>query len=343
MLTDHIHGFERYLRILRALSEKSVKVYSSHVHNFCEWAVTRKRPLDYADISRQDIEAYLEHLFYKGNANQTRLTKLVALRKFFQYLLYERVITEDPTPQIPLPKIRRKFVQRFTKEEILRIFSVIPMGTDKGLRDAVVIILAAFCGLRVGEIISLTLQDIIDEGKSLDIQVVGKFEKPRRLYLWKVPSETLRTWLTIRINQAARAADPLIISYHRGRNGSCAKGHRMTTADLDEMVKKYAALAGIRKPKISMHMFRASHAFDLRHVQGYDTPAIAERLGHANISTTDRYIPTRGRIHHVYPSLSIYWKDFTKIWEKTNEPVATAESSQSHTDANNGGTQNAQI
>ena len=69
-----------------------------------------------------------------------------------------------------------------------------------------------------------------------------------------------------------------------------------------------------------MHMFRASHAVDLRQIQGYDTPAIAERLGHANIQTTDRYISTRGRIHHTYPSLSVYWKDFATLWERRNDP-----------------------
>jgi integrase/recombinase XerD len=315
MLTDYITGFERHLRILQALSEKSVRAYSRKVRDFCDWIASGERPTDPSLITREDIEAYLEDLFYRRNSNPTRLTKLIAIRKFFRYLAYERIITDDVTARIPLPKIRRKFVQRFTREEILRIFSVIPMTTDKGLRDAVVIILAAFCGLRVGEIIGLTLHDIIEEGKSLDIQVTGKFDKPRRLYLWKVPSEILRSWLSLRINQGARAGDPLIISYRRGRNGSCAKGNPMTTTALDDMVKQYAAAAAIRKPRISMHMFRASHASDLRHIQGYDTPAIAERLGHASIATTDRYIPTRGRIHHTYPSLSVYWKEFARIWE----------------------------
>jgi integrase/recombinase XerD len=306
-----ISDFERHVRILQALSESSVKVYRKKIDEFLVWAEKERCEIP---LSRADIEQYMEVCFYAGNSNITRFSKLTAIRKFFRYLIYAGLMSEDPTEKIPRPRQRKKFIQFFTQTEVLKIFGAIDISREIGLRDAVIVILAAFAGLRVSEITGLTLQDIIDDGKSLDLQVTGKFDKVRRLYLWKAPSEHLRRLISIRLSQHPRASDPLIVSYRRG---SVVRGSRMGISMLDRICKKYAAAAGIHKPKISMHMFRATHANDLRHIAGYDTPAIAERLGHESIATTDNYIAARGRIHRQYPSLAVYWKEFNLLWKET--------------------------
>ncbi len=61
-------------------------------------------------------------------------------------------------------------------------------------------------------------------------------------------------------------------------------------------------------------MFRASHAQDLRHVEGYDIAAIADRLGHKNISTTDQYLPKRRRVGRKHRSLRDYWIEWERLW-----------------------------
>ena len=78
----------------------------------------------FAHTTRQDVEAYLEHCFFIGNKNQTRLTKLIALRKFFRYLVYDNIVPEDITARIPRPKVRKGLVQKFTQAEILSLFAV---------------------------------------------------------------------------------------------------------------------------------------------------------------------------------------------------------------------------
>lgn len=308
-----LSDFARHLKVLQALSDSSVNVYLKKINEFLDWLTAQNRP--HNNVTRRDLEDYLEACFYKGNSNATRLSKLTAIKKYFRYLIYAGIVQEDPTEEIPRPRRRKKFIQMFTKNEILRIFAAIDIKAQMGLRDAVIFILAVFCGLRAGEISGLALQDIIDVGKSLDVHVTGKFGKERQVYLWKVPSDYLRQWLALRMSQHARAADPLIISYRRGGR---PQGHRLALSMLDRICKRYAQLAGIQKPKISMHMFRATHANDLRSVEGYDTPAIAERLGHENIATTDNYISTRGRIHKTYPSLAAYWREFNTIWRENN-------------------------
>ena len=172
----------------------------------------------------------------------------------------------------------------------------------------------------------------MEEGQSVTFRIHGKGDKWREVYLWKVASAPVLAWYSIRVSQGARPSDPLIISYRRS---SRAKGLRLTANALDAMVKQYCAAASVRKPKISMHMFRASHAFTLRHIQGYDSWAIAERLGHANISTTDRYVSTRGRLNKTYASLAAYWREFKEIWERRNEHDADAAAAPNATPAAN--------
>jgi len=345
-LEKYFAGFERHLRILQALSEKSVKSYREKVEEFFRWKknnplnpplVRGTNPLLHpsqegnnpppisppvgagSNITRQDVEGYLEWCFYRGNGNSTRFTKLIALQKFFRYLVYDGIIKEDVTAMIPRPRIFKKFVQKFTKNEVLEFFRAIDILTEQGLRDATVFILAAFCGLRVNEIVKLTLNDIVDEEGFITVNIPEtKHKSSRSVYLWKVPSVLIRKWFTIRMTQGAKADDPLLIQYYKsGRPRDGFEG--LSAVSIHKIAKKYAQKAGIRKPRVHVHMFRATHASDLRYIKGYDIAAIAERLGHKDISSTDRYLPSRERIHREYRSLAEYWYEFATIWTKKEE------------------------
>ena len=222
---NHFAGFERHLRILQALSNKSVQSYLAKIKEFFAWYREKRSQGafefsgDVSRLTRQDVESYLEYCYYRGNVNQTRFTKLIALQKYFRYLVYEGTIKEDITAMIPRPKIFRKFVQKFSKEEILGFFRAVNVATEKGIRDIVILILAVFCGLRINEIVKLNINDIIDDGKHLDINVIdSKHNSNRVVYLWKAPSLFVRQWLSIRLSQGAKADDPLLISYWKGGN-----------------------------------------------------------------------------------------------------------------------------
>jgi len=334
-LEQHIEGLARHLRVIWGLSDATVRAYCDKVLEFQAWMAERGFQEVSDRITRQDIEKYLEWCFYRGNSNSTRITKLIALQRFFRYLAYEGIISKDITLDIPRPRVKRNFVQKFKKEEILKFFRTVDITTEKGLRDAVILILAVFAGLRLGEICKLSLYDIVDHGKSVDICInesIGKQQSSRQVYLWKAPSLFVQQWIATRLFHGAKAEDPLIVSYRsggRGKWGGKATGRRMLACNVDSFIKNLAKKAGVHKPTIKMHMFRATHASDLRQIRGYDIAAIAERLGHKNISTTDRYLPGRERILKIYPSLHIYWKEFLHIWEEDK------------IDKNNGGIDNA--
>jgi integrase len=236
------------------------------------------------------------------------------LRKFNRYLRYEKVPIDDFTQDIPRPKIPKPLMQAFLKEETLRMFAQCEITAEKGIRDICILICAAFAGLRISEIYSLTITDVLDDGKDIDLNILDtKHDRNRVVYLWKAPAMFIRQYLLIRIGQGAKGRAPLFISYKRGGK---AKGNRLTAVAIDNLIKELAEKAGVQRHTIKNHMFRAMHANDLQSVKGYTMPAIMERLGWADLQTAGQYLVRRERIHRMYNSLHEFWIDFPKIWTK---------------------------
>jgi len=332
----YLPGFARYLQVLEGLSEISVVSYRKKVKELIAWMEGNDNVKPVGQITRQDIEGYLEWCYYKGNGNQTRYTKLTALGKFFRYLKYENIISEDVTLEIPKPVIHNKRMQSFTKEGILSFFRVIDITTSKGLRDTVIFILAAFCGLRINEICQLRIRDIIDDGKTLDVDIppdIAKKHQWRTVSLWKAPAMFVRQYILVRLNHGARDESPLLVTYKNHRPST----RPMTACAVDRLIKRCAEKARIRKAKISCHVLRATHANDLQHIEGYTLPAIMERMGWKHLSTAGRYLVRRERIHRTYRSLHEYWIDFPKVWSTEDQAPLYDHSSDEQSNAGRAG------
>jgi integrase len=193
------------------------------------------------------------------------------------------------------------------------MFRTVDIVTEKGLRDACLIILAAFGGLRVGEISKLRTGDIIQEGEDIDIAIpedIGKKHQSRTVFLWKSPSRLLLRFLSIRMSQGAKPEDPFLVSYRHGRPTRRALG----SSDIDHIVKITAQKAGVHKTRVTPHMFRATHANDLQRIRGYALPSIQERMGWKGLSTAGKYLVRRERLHKIYRNLHEYWIEFNSLW-----------------------------
>jgi site-specific recombinase XerD len=317
-MLSHLDGFQRSLRALQGLGESTVNAYSRQVKELHAWLVAQGHPTDPRELEENGqgyVEDFLEHCFYRQNKNVTRRTKLTAISKFFRYLVYKGIVSADITANIPRPRVKKKFMITFTRNEVYRMFTQLDITSEKGIRDCCVIILAVFCGLRIEEIITLDLDSISYDDQDLDILVKGKQyagEHSRSVSLWKAPGFFIRQYFMIRLGHGAGSSDPFLVSHKHG----VQKGRRLTQAAVDKMVKKLAVKAGISKPEIHMHMFRATHANDLQHIRGYIITAIMERMGWKDLSTAGRYLVRRERIHRIYDSLHQYWLDFGRIWTK---------------------------
>ncbi len=335
-IDKHLDGFVRDLTVFDGLSATSVAIYRRLVQEFFTWLEGNGdfRPVD--QLARQDVEAYLEWCYYpvkgvrRGNGNQTRLTKLIALRRYARFLRRQGLIPigHDFTDDIPKPKIRKPSIPIFTPEEHAAFFRAIDPNKEKGLRDIVIFILAGFCGLRAGEISKLRLEHVQDYGKLIDINVPediacqrGRGSDGRVVDLWAVPSRDVRRYVAVRLSHGAGPADPFLVTYRHKRAGVRPLNDPM----LDWVIKYYAARAGIRKTRISLHMFRATHAENCLHVKGMHIRAIAGRLGHANIATTDRYLANQHRITKIHPSFASLYRWYEKVWDKKSEEVPVEE------------------
>ncbi len=310
---EYLDAFEKHLRVLKGLQPSSTARYRSHVAEFLEFRAGNAQEGPISEITQQDIELFLEYCYRKGNGNQARLTKLIGLKAFFRFLLYKNIISADPSSNVPRPKADKAPMMTFSRSEILRLFGAINITTEKALRDTCVLIFAAFAGLRISEIIKFNLNCVTDDGTDIDLNIIKtKKGENRVVYLWKLPGQFVRQLVMTRLAAGAKGNDPLFVSYRR--NGLPRGNRRLTGPALNRMLKKLAAAAGIRKPKLSMHMLRASHANHLQCIKGYSLPAVLERMGWKDLSTAGRYLVHRERIHREYKSLHEFWSDFTRSW-----------------------------
>lgn len=303
--------FEKHLRVLKGLVPSSVRAYRRHVEEFLAWRAGNA--LD-GPVTRQAIEGYLGWCFYGGNSAQTRITKTAALKSYCRHLVYIGELAEDPTAALPQPRATRPFMQTFRQDEILRMFAACDITNEKGLRDAVFLILGAFAGFRVSEITGINIEQVQDDGKDIDL-VIPKTKRGagRSVYLWKAPGQFIRQLVVARIAAGAKTGEPLLISYWK--DGRPRGNHRLSTKALETRLKVLADRAKIRKPRVKIHMMRAAHANDLQHISGYTLPAIMERLGWKNLETAARYLVRRERIHRTCRSLSEYWSGFPQVWK----------------------------
>ena len=319
---EDLEKFGQHLAILKGRMSSSIGRYRAHVAEFLAWRAGNALTTPIVSVEplklRQEVEEYLKWCYRKGNGNTTRLGKLVALRNYFRYMVYNGYLPVDPTEKIPSPPADPTEMIPFTRSEVLRLFGEIDITTEKGLRDAVFMIMGVFAGFRVSEAWKFNIEDVIEDDDVMDLSVVkGKKGKSRRVWIWKAPAHYVRALLLARISQGAQVGDPLLVSYKK--NGQPRGNRRLTTDACDDILKTLAKRAGIRRKRIKTHQLRATHACDARLIRGYDVFTIIERLGWEKPETAARYITRREPTYRQYNNWHEYWIDFTKVWNKKRE------------------------
>ncbi len=221
-----------------------------------------------SEISLQDVDRYIHHCLEKSLSPLTINRRLSSLRLFYYFL---RVIQEEP---LDCPVVKRHFLRKpqplprdASEEEITALFSVI---NDK--RDKAIFTLMLECGLRVGEVCDLSLEDVLLEAPPR-LKVNGKGGKQRIVYLPPPAVTTLTEWLTSRPVTNDRAA---FISQH---------GKRLSVNGIQFILKEYCQKAGVQ---VTCHQFR--HAFGRRMAEAsMPITSLQKLLGHRSPRTSQRY------------------------------------------------------
>ena len=226
----------------------------------------------------------------RGQARSSAARRLAAIRSFGRWLRREEHVERDPGALMATPKQDRKLPARLEEPEMARLIEAPDGSTPLGRRDRAILELFYASGLRLAELAGLGLEDI-DLGNRR-VRVLGKGGKERIVPFTRAAAAALRAWLPDRGALARRddgaapasrsrgraAAEPLFVNY---------RGGRLSTRSVDRLVRRHAAAAGTRRG-ISPHALRHSFATHLLE-RGADLRAIQEMLGHARISTTQRY------------------------------------------------------
>jgi integrase/recombinase XerD len=274
-----IKAYELYLKLEKSLSGNSIDAYLADVHKFfsyLELFYPGQTPENADTIKIRGFIAWINEL---GMTARSQARVLSGLRSFFKYLQAENRTETDPTAMVDLPKIGRKLPEFLTVEEIDLIEETVDLSKPEGQRNKAMIEVMYSCGLRVSELINLTITHIYkDEGF---VRIIGKGNKERLVPVSKKALKDIDLYMHWRNHlPEIDKKDSDILFLNR-------RGHRLSRVYVFTMVKELASRAGVKK-KISPHTFR--HSFATHLVEGgADLRAVQEMLGHESILTTEIY------------------------------------------------------
>jgi integrase/recombinase XerC len=305
-MRDHLKAFLAFLRYNRNASAHTVRAYESDVTQYLAFLASERGrrigELTPADLDRESVRAHIHELGRAGEARSTVARKVSALRTFVRYLRREAIIEHDPTVLAVAPKREQTLPVHLTEQEMEKLLDT-PSATDPlGRRDRAILELFYASGLRLSELEALDLENVDLRGRM--VRVMGKGGKERIVPFNTAAERALRAWLKDRASILAtrrttmpvqgpggqrRAAgrshvasrqnsDPLFINY---------RGTRLTGRSVDRLLRRYVARCSAQMG-VSPHALRHSFATHLLQ-RGADLRAIQELLGHARLSTTQRY------------------------------------------------------
>ncbi len=278
VLARELKNFLNYLNIEKGLSQNTLSSYKTDLENFTLF-LEEHQIFSFSKVATKNISDFLIVLDEIGLSVTTKSRYLSSIRGLFKYLLAESIIDKDVTEKIDLPKTRRKLPDILSVNEVFAIINAPDTNKLAGKRDRAILETMYACGLRVSELISLEIRNIIFDDEI--IRVFGKGSKER---LIPIGTEALN-WISIYLqdvrphfNKFSLGNDILFLNQ---------RGKPLTRMGIWKILKFYTQLAGIEK-QVHPHTFR--HCFATHLLEGgADLRAVQEMLGHSDISTTQIY------------------------------------------------------
>jgi integrase/recombinase XerD len=270
---EPFHRFTNHLITERGLSPNTVQAYSSDLQQFASYLQRIAVPLE--RVTGEIVARFIRHLKEQGLSDASVARKLSALKMYARFLCSEKVIETDFTEFLESRKTPQHLPEPLSVARVKRLF-VMPGGPSR--RDRAILGLLYACGLRVSELISLRVGDI--DISQRWVRCRGKGEKERLIPL----GASACVWVAAYLAERSRRGDLLDSSSPLFVGRGC---RALTRQTVWRLVKSYAQCAGIAQ-RVTPHTLRHSFATHLLS-GGADLRAIQEMLGHARLSTTQRY------------------------------------------------------
>jgi integrase/recombinase XerD len=289
-MTGRMQLFLEYLTVELGLSANTKQAYERDLRLFCKM-LGFKNSDALVNVSREQITGYMTQLKEKGLAAATIARKLAAIKAFYRFMTAEGYMDANPAEVVEAGTKGIKLPRVLSEDEVVRLLNQPDITTAEGFRDRTMLEVLYATGMRVSELINLTLERVDLNMKY--IIAFGKGSKERIVPLGSVAAEFLQQYL--------EKVRPKLT--HEGRNTNIVflafGGHELTRQRFWQIIRAYGQKANINKaltPHILRHSF-ATHLLD----NGADLRSVQELLGHSDISTTQIYTHlTNKRLRDIY-------------------------------------------
>lgn len=278
-----VKQFESYLIHEKNASPHTHKNYMVDITQFFNFlsgrleGVMQKKP---SYISNVDVNIVREYLatMVKNHSPSSMARKIASLRTFFQYCLRKGFVKSNPAKEVATPKVPRRAPRFLTVDEVFALLDAPSNVEALGARDKAILELLYASGIRVGELVELGVTDV-DLSEST-VRVLGKGRKERVVPLCEKATKAIGVYVGFRPELIPEGTTENAMFVNR-------RGGRLTARSVERMLNKYILVCGLQK-KVTPHVLRHTFATHLLG-SGADMRGIQELLGHASLSTTQKY------------------------------------------------------
>ena len=275
-MVKRLGEFLTHLRHVRNYSPETLRAYRNDLSQFAEFLTREGLPTDPRRVDPPLVRAFLASLQGAEAQRSTTARKLSAIRSFFDWMRREGHAKDNPARDVVSPRQERKLPRFLDQPDVTRLIESPDDATLLGARDRALLELLYATGMRVSELAGLGLADY--HARDNEMRVMGKGSKERWVYFGDRARAALDRYLAARRKAGPARSDALFVN---------ARGTALTDRSVRRVVERYVRQAAV-KQKISPHGLRHSFATHLLD-RGADLRAIQDLLGHASLSTTQRY------------------------------------------------------
>jgi integrase/recombinase XerC len=277
-MDEAIKTFLMYLQVERNASDETIRNYRSdlqQLRGFLRRTETARPRVD--AITSDDIRAYLHSLDQQGDKASSLARKLACLRSFFRFLVREGIVHTNPAEDLRNPKLPKPLPRVLTKSDAAALMEFPTGQSPLSLRDRALLETMYSTGARVSEAVGINLGDLNQMDGLVCLR--GKGRKERVVPIGDVALQAIQHYRkSLRAPiLSAQLSTPLFLNH---------RGGRLTTRSVARMVSRYSSrlVGGAVSPHALRHSC-ATHLLD----EGADLRSIQEMLGHASLSTTQKY------------------------------------------------------
>lgn len=293
-----VQQYAMYLRNIRGLSANTVNEYCMDLRTFFRF-MKRFKGLESADKALDEIHvndidlAFIKNITTydifefmnfvadsRNNLSSTRQRKSSSLKSFYKYLcVNEKLLEENPTENLSAPKTKKSLPHFLSLEQSIELLNAVD-GPDKE-RDYCILTLFLNCGMRLSELVSINITDVIHNNST--IRILGKGNKERMVYLNDACLDAIDAYLKVRPVDGVIDKNALFLS---------SRKKRISPKTVQYMVKKYLDKIGLSGPGYSVHKLRHTAATLMYRHGNVDIRVLQDILGHQNLGTTEIYTHT---------------------------------------------------